>query len=155
MPSGAKFGHIVSEETREKIRIGHLGKKLSDEHKEKIRLYHKTHSNSGRFKKGAKLTEEHRIKIGEAQRGIKSHNWKGNEAGYGAKHNRIYRLKGKANKCVICGVLGKKRYHWANIDHKYSANPDDYVEMCIQCHRQQDFKKFGRGNIGNNQFTKK
>lgn len=41
MKVGAQFGHLVSEETREKIRQAHKGKKLTEEHKKKIREEHR------------------------------------------------------------------------------------------------------------------
>lgn len=65
--------------------------------------------------------------------------WKGLEAGYEAKHASVKRLKGKAKKCSNCGKEGTGReIHWANIDHKYSRNPDDYIELCQQCHAIYD-----------------
>lgn len=69
--------------------------------------------------------------------------WKGNAASYVSKHHFIYRLKGKANFCINCGSTeipkGKKRwFEWANIDGRYSRNPDDYISLCKKCHALLD-----------------
>lgn len=36
------------------------------------------------------------------------------------------------------GINKKQMYHWANIDHKYRRLLDDYISMCVSCHRQYD-----------------
>jgi hypothetical protein len=93
-------------------------------------------------------------KIIEAGRGERNKNWKGDSASYRAKHNRIYRLKGKAKKCSVCGAEDRQ-IQWCNINHKYSGNVEDYIQMCVPCHRRYDFKKFGMGRIGSNQYVKR
>jgi len=54
-------------------------------------------------------------------------------AGYSAIHKWINAHFGKPVKCICCGLKGKKM-HWANIDHKYSRERDDWVELCAKCH---------------------
>lgn len=56
-----RINYKHSEETKEKIRRSHLGKKLSPEHAEKTRK-----ANLGR-----KFTEEHKRKIGISHKGLK------------------------------------------------------------------------------------
>jgi uncharacterized protein YlaI len=76
----------------------------------------------------------------------KSPNWKGNKAKYGAIHEWVKKHKGKAKICSICG--DKKRIQWANVDHKYKRNLEDYISLCPRCHTRYDiknnFKKFGK-----------
>ncbi len=68
--------------------------------------------------------------------------WKGIDASYSAKHYWVSRKKGKPNQCQVCGTKGKRKYEWANIDHKYSRDKDDYIRMCTSCHRKYDIENF-------------
>ena len=66
--------------------------------------------------------------------------WKGDKVGYRALHDWINKWKGKANRCEMCGIKKRKRYQWANIDHKYKRVLDDYVSLCAKCHQEYDIK---------------
>ena len=69
----------------------------------------------------------------------KHYNWKGEKASYRSKHDWVRNKRGKAKKCVDCGVTrDKSMIHWSNIDHKYRRNLDDYVERCTPCHKKYD-----------------
>ena len=57
---------------------------------------------------------------------------------YAAIHQWIVREKGRPNKCEHCGTEDAKRLEWANIDHKYKRNTDDYIRLCTKCHREYD-----------------
>jgi hypothetical protein len=92
-------------------------------------------------------TEEHRKKLSESQTGVKSHHWKGDTASYSAMHRWVRRWKGSADHCEVCGVEGKKKYEWANIDHKYKRIFDDYIPMCTSCHIKYDKER--KANISN------
>lgn len=59
-------------------------------------------------------------------------------------HTWIKGIKGKPNKCEDCGTTTAKAYHWSNIDHKYSKNPEDYRRLCVSCHLKYDYKFNGR-----------
>jgi uncharacterized protein YlaI len=85
-------------------------------------------SNYGSFKKGEHLGKEH-------------HLWKGEDATIKCKHSWVKRHKGFAKRCSICGKT--KNIDWANKDHKYSRNLDDYIELCRSCHRLYDIKNNG------------
>jgi len=102
---------------------------------------------SGVYKK----TEEHKRKIGEANSGhihsretrIKMSLIKLTEnPSYIAMHVWVKKHKGRPEKCSICGKLNKKRgqVHWANKDHKYARNLEDYVAMCPKCHKKWDME---------------
>ena len=58
-------------------------------------------------------------------------------------HLLIRRLLGgrPANHCEVCGKSSPGVYHWANLDHNYSNNPDDWIEICPGCHRNYDLGK--------------
>lgn len=84
---------------------------------------------------------------GISRRGKNAYQWKGDEALYIAKHNWVVKIKGKPNKCEVCGCdkipEGKKRFfQWSNVDHKYSRKLEDYVRMCQPCHEEYDTAHF-------------
>ncbi len=113
---------------------------------------------------GYKHTEEAKKKISEASKGNKyclgliqsketirkrvdkfigeKHwKWKGEDVGYRSLHHWVIRNLGKAKRCSICGKEGTGReIHWANIDHKYRRNTEDFIEMCAECHGEYDKK---------------
>lgn len=58
---------------------------------------------------------------------------------YMAIHSWVRNHKGKPKKCKDCGITSDIiRLHWANIDHKYKRNLDDYMAMCPKCHKKHD-----------------
>lgn len=83
-------------------------------------------SPNSEFKKGENLSEEHGL-------------WKGEKAGIKSKHSWVKRHKGKGQQCQMCGVTREETIiDWANIDHQYKRNLDDYLELCRSCHRWYD-----------------
>lgn len=109
--------NIALFEARKKIR-GSLhpffGKRLSKEHREKISLNHADVSGS------------------------KSPSWKGDRVGYYGVHDWIYKIKGSPEKCDICNSTTAKKYHWANKDHKYRRDINDWLRLCVPCHKKHD-----------------
>jgi hypothetical protein len=57
--------------------------------------------------------------------------------------------KGKPSKCEHCEREDKKKYEWANIDHKYARKIEDYIRLCTSCHRLYDIKYNGYQKNGN------
>ena len=68
----------------------------------------------------------------------KNVNWKGEKASYVAKHTWIKRKLGSPNKCDLCLTTTAKDYQWANKNHKYRRNLNDWIRLCIVCHRKYD-----------------
>jgi hypothetical protein len=67
--------------------------------------------------------------------GAEHHSWIGDRAGYIARHQRVYRSRGKATSCVWgCPAT---LYHWANLTGDV-LDPDDYASMCPRCHARFD-----------------
>lgn len=67
-------------------------------------------------------------------------NWKGDKVGYQGLHNWVIRWLGKPTKCEQCkknGLTGRQ-IHWANIDHEYRRDLDDWVRLCCSCHKLYD-----------------
>lgn len=76
--------------------------------------------------------------------------WKGDKAGYTAKHMWIQRQFGKADRCEECGLdklpVGMKRYFdWVNLDGKYSRNRETWKKMCKKCHTKLEMHRISRG----------
>ena len=69
----------------------------------------------------------------------------GDAAGYAAKHKYISQNLGKAIKCEI-DPTHTGRFEWANLDHDYSRNRDDYIQLCHSCHRRYDMGKISIGD---------
>ena len=78
--------------------------------------------------------------------------WKAEGAGYSAKHKWVVHLFGKAKFCEHCGKVGEKingrwNIDWANIDHTYHRNPEEYIGLCQRCHFQYDKVQGYRKNL--------
>jgi hypothetical protein len=112
-----------------------IGKKLSEEHKRKLSLV-----KLG--KPGHKLTEETKKILSEIHEGENNVMWKGDLAGYSSMHKWVRRNKGKAIKCIFCGKEWNKpkSIHWANKEHNYKRNINDYISLCVYCHRKYDIE---------------
>lgn len=156
-----------SEETKQKIRNSmkgnipwNKGVKWSEENKRRISIGMKGHipwnkglkgySNAGGYEKGHKHSEEVRKKMSISHKGVKlpertgknHHAWKEeSEIAYSSMHDWVRNRKGKASKqkCFFCG---KSAMDWANADHQYKRNLDDYIPLCRACHIKYDKLNF-------------
>ena len=84
-------------------------------------------------------------KIKDAQSGIKNYAWKGDDAGYQSIHKWVRRFKGLPKACSKCGLKRERQgrawnVEWANIDHKYRRNLNDYIALCIPHHKEHDIE---------------
>lgn len=72
--------------------------------------------------------------------GNNNNKWKGNDVGYLGIHAWIINHLGQPTKCEHCGKdnLIKQQIHWANKDHLYKRNLDDWIRLCASCHRKYD-----------------
>lgn len=71
--------------------------------------------------------------------------WKGEHASYAAKHMWVYRRLGKAIVCEKCGET-ERLVNWANKSGQYLRVENDWMQLCISCHRHYD---------GHHKFTRK
>ena len=71
-----------------------------------------------------------------------NHNWKGDKVGYYGLHNWVRRQLGSPNKCEHCGVdnLRPRQYHWANKSRTYLRDVNDWLRLCVKCHKAYDSK---------------
>lgn len=66
--------------------------------------------------------------------------WKGKKVSYRALHKWIERKLGKPKFCTFCKAshLSHRQYNWANISGKYIRNTNDWMRLCVSCHRKYD-----------------
>lgn len=72
--------------------------------------------------------------------GNKNGMWKGNKVSYRPLHSWVERMLGKSDKCEICNKNGLKGHsiHWANKSHNYKRDINDWLRLCVKCHKQYD-----------------
>jgi len=113
--------------------------------------------NRKRPKAGLKRVEpsiEKRKKISESLIGkvvgSKNYLWKGDGVGYVSLHRWVARWKGKPNKCEHCGKVSDKprEMQWANIDHNYYRDLEEYIRLCAKCHAKYDLENNLRKHNG-------
>lgn len=99
----------------------------------------------GAFGKGSSHSIKSKKKIGETLTGLIGSNarrWKGEKAGYVAKHSWITKHYGKASKCENNINHFSTRYHWANISGEYKRGREDYRELCPSCNVKESKKDY-------------
>jgi len=79
--------------------------------------------------------------------GKNNYAWKGDDVGYFQLHRWIESKLGNSKYCECCKSSQKKKYEWANKDHKYKRKIEDWIRLCTSCHRQYDYKN-NLSNIG-------
>lgn len=67
------------------------------------------------------------------------------EKRYSARHTWVRKNLPKPTKCESCGKenLTANKIHWANKDHKYSQNKEDWMALCRPCHAKYDMDHNG------------
>ena len=70
----------------------------------------------------------------------KSSNWKGDKISYRALHRWIENWLGKPDTCKHCGRsnLSGHLIHWANKSGEYKRDLEDWIRLCVKCHKQYD-----------------
>src|SRR4030042_4878084 len=102
------------------------GEKMSEKSKRKMRLAKL--KNPIRYWLGKKRPNLHSEKHKEDLRkkiGTKAANWKGDDVGYHGVHYWIKQIFGNPRYCEHCKRTDKKKYQWANKDHKYRRRKKD------------------------------
>ena len=102
-------------------------------------------SKMGGSMRGKKHTDETKKKMSILALKENNAHWKGDNVLYSGLHTWIRRWKGQPQYCENCGEIGKKcgrswDIQWANIDHSYKRILDDYIALCVKCHRNYDIQ---------------
>jgi len=77
----------------------------------------------------------------EGNRKEKCWSWSGQQPTYRALHKRIEAELGKPNICVSCERKDRKRYDWANLSGEYKITLDDWIRLCVPCHKKYDTQR--------------
>jgi len=85
---------------------------------------------------GKTKSPETREKIRQTKLGSRNAAWKGERAGYAAVHNWMHRHFTKTGTCGLC--KRERRTEWANLFGEYRHVREDFLEMCVPCHRRYD-----------------
>ena len=86
------------------------------------------------MRKKRMLTEEHKMKISKLRKGKFISN------SYTAIHYWIREYGPKKDECEICG--NRNIYlEWANKNHDYKRDLNDWMFICRSCHKKYDLKK--------------
>lgn len=97
--------------------------------------------------RGKKKSPDHIKKVADALRGQERLSWRGSNhfawkgrwVNYGSLHDWVARYRGREKKCSRCGLSdAKRKYNWANISGKYKRDLNDWIRLCIPCHRNLD-----------------
>jgi hypothetical protein len=126
------------------------GKKRSPEERDRISAglkgsparvaYHKRRKGDGdRLRTSPRaIAQRAHINAPERKAGPNNPAWKGDDAGYLAMHERVYRARGSASvyPCEHCGDAERK-HHWASVSGNY-ADVNDFIPLCVPCHSTFD-----------------
>lgn len=124
--SEALLGHVVSDETKEKLSEAHLGKTLSEEHKQKISDSLVEKWDSGEYDS---------VHKGEYHR-----KWRGGvPKEYPREFSNLLKkgiMERDNGKCRICHKE-KSRVEVHHMDgNKYNNEPENLITLCSLCHRR-------------------
>lgn len=137
------------EETRKKMSLARIGRKLPESTKAKMRG--RIPWNKG--KTGFKHTDATKLKMSKTRKGKKTpwltkigtnnRNWKGKNASYRTKHRWMVNHYGQPTTCEHCqtGNLTGHQIHWANISGEYRRDRTDWLRLCSKCHGLFDKRK--------------
>jgi hypothetical protein len=98
------------------------GVEWSPQHKERLSKIH--------------LAKPNRYWEGKERRDL----WAGKTIGYSALHKWLYKTLGQPSTCEHCGKTGLSgvKINWANKYHTYQKNAEDWMRLCVGCHRRYD-----------------
>lgn len=69
--------------------------------------------------------------------GKNHYKWKGDDVTYSGLHHWVKKELGSPQYCEHCGE--SERYlHWANKSQQYKRDVDDWISLCVPCHKEYD-----------------
>jgi hypothetical protein len=101
--------------------------------------FEKGHKKIGGFIKGSRHSEESLQKIRTSLKDNKRR-WKGDDAGYVAKHMWIRKHFELPDRCERCKTTAFSRLEWANVSGQHKRERSDYMALCPSCHRLMDIR---------------
>ena len=112
----------------------------------------KASKSKTKFKKGQRVSPQTEFKKGMIpwnkgksgfMKGESNGMWKGNDVGLSGLHKWVYLTLGQPDTCQHCGKIELKGHgiHWANKSGKYERKVDDWLRLCVTCHRRYDLDR--------------
>ena len=99
-------------------------------------------ANAAKVGSQATLTARRNMSVARAGRFQfeKSNQWKGDGVGYTALHDWVYRKLGRPMACEHCKdrFSNQRTLHWANKSGTYRRVADDWMRLCVSCHKKFD-----------------
>lgn len=83
----------------------------------------------------------------EIAHGDRHHAWKSEKkVGKIALHFWVYRQLGSPMVCEECKKTFKNNHqiHWANKSGEYHRDTNDWIRLCVSCHKKYDLKRLGK-----------
>lgn len=71
--------------------------------------------------------------------------WQAAHPDYMAVHAWVKSQKGRPSLCAHCGSTTAKLYDWANVDHQYRRDLNDWIRLCRPCHVRFDRSRTEEG----------
>jgi len=128
-------GKPLTEETKRKLSEANKGRKHTKEARENMSQAHLGKPSNA---EGNKWSKKSRERLSKTLIGTKRA-WKGDNAGERAMHQWVKKHKGEPKICEFCRKPAK---NWANTNHHiYRRKLDDYIALCISCHRRYDIAR--------------
>jgi hypothetical protein len=100
--------------------------------------------NAWRGKKRPPFSKEWKENLSKSHLGVntreKSGMWKDDRVGYDALHDWVKRYYGEPSICEHCFTenLTGCKINWANKTGEYKRDREDWLRLCIKCHRLYD-----------------
>jgi hypothetical protein len=93
-----------------------------------------------RVREGQRFCSHSCAMLSQVQRGKDSPNWRGDDVGYWAQHDRVEAVRGKADHCIHRNAIGctSMTFDWAWIHGQNRNDVYSYVPMCRSCHKHYD-----------------
>ena len=135
---GKNKGKKMSLSVRKKMSESHKGIKFSEEHIKNIGKAMVRRAKEGRH---PWIGKKHKADYFEKVSGINNYLWKGDKVSYQALHNWVARHRGRPTKCEFCHLEDKTRprwFNWANKSGKYLRDLNDWLRLCVPCHKILD-----------------
>lgn len=79
-------------------------------------------------------------KIGK-RKGEENNKWLGDYVTYVGLHAWMRKNYGTPSVCEHCKCRDRKMYHWANVSGKYLRDRNDWIRLCVPCHKKYDKTK--------------
>ena len=72
------------------------------------------------------------------RKGILNNKWLGDDVTYVGLHAWMRKTYGTPQFCEHCKCSNRRMYHWANISGKYIRDRNDWLRLCVPCHKKFD-----------------